>query len=74
MATSVDLPDGLEKALTSELEEGIYKNKSEVIRDAVRRLLEEKGKIENRRLSAETVEAVREARKAETFDKEEVFN
>ena len=60
---SVDIPSGLERAIDEEVgEEEIYKNKSELIRDAIRRLLEEKGKINNKRLSDEVVQNIREAK------------
>jgi len=61
--TSVDIPGGLKRAIDEEVQEGIYKNKSELIRDAIRKLLEEKGKIENRRLSEKSVRDIKRARK-----------
>ncbi|MFB6158279.1 MAG: ribbon-helix-helix domain-containing protein [Candidatus Nanohalobium sp.] len=66
---SVDIPAGLERAIDEEVgEEKIYKNKSELIRDAIRRLLEEKGKINNKKLSDEVVQNIREAKKSDEWN------
>jgi putative addiction module CopG family antidote len=51
MTMSVDLPEGLEREIDSEVGKGRYKSKSEFIRDAVRRLLDERDKIEHKQLS-----------------------
>ena len=73
MTTSVDLPEGLEKEINSEIGKGRYKSKSEFIRDAVRRLLDERDKIEHRELSNEAQKRIEESRKSEKdFSPEEV--
>ncbi len=41
MTLSVDVPEGLEKEMEKEVERGRYKSKSELMRDAIRRLLEQ---------------------------------
>lgn len=67
--TSVNIPSGLERAIDEEVgEEKIYKNKSELIRDAIRRLLEEKGKINNKKLSDEVVQNIKEAKKSDDWN------
>lgn len=62
MVLSVDIPDGLREEIESEVDKGLYKNKSELVRDAIRRLLEERDKIEHRTLSEEAVKRIRHAR------------
>lgn len=62
MAVSVDLPSGLEREIDDEVGKGRYKSKSELIRDAVRRLLDEREKIEHKKLSIEAQERIDEAR------------
>ncbi len=66
MATSVDIPDGLEQGIEAELAKGTYTSKSELIRDAIRRLLEEDGMIGERRLSKQAREGIDAARKSNT--------
>lgn len=68
MATSVDLPSGLENAVEAEMERGRYRSKSELIRDAIRRLLREEGMLEDRELSEEVVERVKDARETPEED------
>ena len=65
MTMSVDLPEGLEKEINSEVGKGRYKSKSEFIRDAVRRLLDERNKIEHKELSIEAQNRIDEARRAD---------
>lgn len=73
MTTSVDLPEGLEREIDSEVDKGRYKSKSEFIRDAVRRLLDERDKIEYKQLSVEAQERIDKAREAEEeYSAEEV--
>ncbi|MFB6199791.1 MAG: type II toxin-antitoxin system ParD family antitoxin [Candidatus Nanohaloarchaea archaeon] len=73
MTTSVDLPEGLEREINSEIGKGRYKSKSEFIRDAVRRLLDERDKIEHRELSKEAQKRIEESRKTEKeFSPEEI--
>lgn len=62
MTMSVDLPEGLEKEINSEVGKGRYKSKSEFIRDAVRRLLDERDKIEHKKLSVEAQNRIDDAR------------
>ncbi|MFB6174767.1 MAG: type II toxin-antitoxin system ParD family antitoxin [Candidatus Nanohalobium sp.] len=70
---SVDLPEGLEKEIDSEVGKGRYKSKSEFIRDAVRRLLDERNKVEYKPLSVEAQKRIDEARKTdEEYSPEEV--
>jgi len=59
---SVDMPEALEQALDREVNEGIYSNKSEAVRDAVRRMLEERGKLDPNTLSRKAVEEIKKAR------------
>ncbi|MFB6158660.1 MAG: type II toxin-antitoxin system ParD family antitoxin [Candidatus Nanohalobium sp.] len=73
MTMSVDLPGGLEREIDSEVGKGRYKSKSEFIRDAVRRLLDERNKIEYRELSVEAQRRIAEARETdEEYSPEEV--
>jgi len=54
-------------------EKGRYQNKSELVRDAVRRLLEERELVEHRRLSDEVRQSIREAREQdESYTLEEI--
>ena len=68
MTTSVDIPEGLEKALEDELERGYYASKSDLIRDALRKLLEERKMLERKKLSEETIESINKARKQQKED------
>ena len=75
MTMSVDLPEGLEREIDSEVGKGRYKSKSEFIRDAVRRLLDERNKIDHNRLSVEAQRRIDEARETdEEYSSEEVKN
>jgi len=62
MTMSVDLPEGLEKEIDTEVGKDRYKSKSEFIRDAVRRLLDERNKIDHKRLSVEAQDRIDAAR------------
>lgn len=68
MTTSVDIPEGLEKALEDELERGYYASKSDLIRDALRKLLEERQMLERKKLPEETIESINKARKQQKED------
>lgn len=59
--TQVRLPDGLVNGMEELVNKGIYTNKSEVVRDAVRKLILEKqvGTIKN---TGDSVKEVREIR------------
>ena len=73
MTMSVDLPEGLEREIDSEVGKGRYKSKSEFIRDAVRRLLDERNKIDHKMLSREAQRRIDEARETgEEYSSEEV--
>ena len=60
--TQVRLPEGLLKKIDNLVEKGIYSNKSDVVRDAVRRLVLEKqiGSIPD---TGDSVKEIRELRK-----------
>jgi len=59
MVLTVDVPDGLEREIDSEVEKGRYQNKSELVRDAIRRLLEERNEVERVEMSKEYAEEVK---------------
>ena len=63
MAVSVDVPEGLEKEMEEEVRKGRYKSKSELMRDAIRRLLE-KQRVDEK-ISVEMQERLDEARESE---------
>jgi putative addiction module CopG family antidote len=71
MTLTVDLPEGLEREIDSEDEKGRYQNKSELVRDAIRRLLEERDKVERKHISEEVMEEIREARNEESYTLDE---
>lgn len=72
MALSVDVPDGMAEKIESVVDKGSYKNKSELIRDAIRRLLEERDKVEHKELSVEALKGLEKARDQEdTYTLEE---
>lgn len=62
MTLTVEMPDGLEREVDTEVKKGRYQNKSELVRDAIRRLLEEREVVEHCRLSDEGREIIKEAR------------
>jgi len=63
MVLTVDVPDGLEREIDSEVEKGRYQNKSELVRDAIRRLLEERNEIERAEMSKEYAEEIKKRMK-----------
>lgn len=63
MAVSVDVPEGLEKEMEEEVRKGRYKSKSELMRDAIRRVLE-KQRVDEK-ISAEMQERLDEAQGSE---------
>jgi putative addiction module CopG family antidote len=71
MTLTVDLPEGLEREIDSEVEKGRYQNKSELVRDAIRRLLEEREKVERKKISEEVMKEIRDAREEESYTLEE---
>lgn len=60
MTVSVDVPEGLEREIENEVEKGRYNSKSELIRDAIRRLLEQQRVEET--LSREMQRRINQAR------------
>lgn len=61
------------REIDEEVSKGRYKSKSELIRDAVRRLLEERNKIEHRKISVEAQRRIDEGRESgKQFSSEEV--
>jgi putative addiction module CopG family antidote len=71
MTLTVDVPGGLQREIESEVEKGRYQNKSELVRDAIRRLLEERDKVERKQISEEVMEEIREARDQKSYSLEE---
>lgn len=61
MTLTVEMPDGLEREVDTEVEKGRYQNKSELVRDTIRRLLEKREVVEHCRLSDEAREIIKEA-------------
>ena len=68
--TQVRLPDGLSKEIDTLVEKGLYSTKSDVVRDAVRKLILEKhvGSIPNKRNSVKEIRALRKQLSREKFD------
>lgn len=58
---TVDVPDGLEQEIEEEVGRGRYQNKSELVRDAIRRLLEEREKVDRKRISDDVMNRIRRA-------------
>lgn len=67
MAVSASLGSGLERFVEDKLDQGMYSSKSEIIREALRRMYEEDAK-----LSEETVAAIDRARGQDGRPLEEV--
>lgn len=59
MVLTVDVPNGLQKEIDSEVEKGRYQNKSELVRDAIRRLLEERNEVEQAEMNKEYAEEIK---------------
>jgi putative addiction module CopG family antidote len=73
MTLTVEMPEGLEHEIDSEVEKGRYQNKSELVRDAIRRLLEKRELVEHRKLSKEARQSIKEAREQEgSYSLEEI--
>jgi Arc/MetJ-type ribon-helix-helix transcriptional regulator len=72
--TQVRLPEGLDKELDVLVKTGIYTNKSDVIRDALRRLILEKqiGSMPNTGDSVKEVREIRKKLSKEKFDLDEI--
>ncbi|SNR53013.1 hypothetical protein SAMN06264855_11296 [Halorubrum vacuolatum] len=60
--TSVDIPSVLYQYIETEVEEGQYKSKAEAIRSMIRKEMERKHNVDER-LSEETLQQIRQARK-----------
>jgi len=59
MVLTVDVPDGLEEEIEVEVERGRYQNKSELVRDAIRRLLEERNRVEEAELKEDVAQELK---------------
>ncbi|MFH1072457.1 MAG: ribbon-helix-helix domain-containing protein [Nanoarchaeota archaeon] len=72
--TQVRLPEGLLKAIDQLVERGFYSNKSDVVRDAVRRLVLEKqvGSVQNTGDSVKEVREIRKKLSKEKFNLKEI--
>jgi putative addiction module CopG family antidote len=63
MVLTVDVPDGLEQEIEEEVGRGRHQNKSELVRDAIRRLLEKREKVDRKRISDDVMNRIRRGRK-----------
>lgn len=72
--TQVRLPEGLIKEVDKLVNRGIYTNKSDVVRDALRRLVLEKqvGSIPNTGDSVKEIRAIRKRLSKEKIDLSEI--
>lgn len=70
--TSVDIPEGLREEIDREVEEGNYTSQSEVIRDAIRRLIQERNTVDED-LSEKVVKEIQEAREQDPEDVRELI-
>jgi Arc/MetJ-type ribon-helix-helix transcriptional regulator len=72
--TQVRLPEGLEKELDVLVKRGLYSNKSDAVRDAVRRLILDKqiGSIPNTGDSVKEIREIRKKLSKEKFDLDEI--
>ena len=72
--TQVRLPEGLEKELNVLVKRGLYSNKSDAVRDAVRRLILDKqiGSIPNTGDSVKEIREIRKKLSKEKFDLDEI--
>lgn len=59
--TSLDLPEVLNRFVESEVEEGRYTSKAEVIRYLIRKEMQERHSVDEK-LSEEAIESIKEAR------------
>lgn len=68
--TQVRLPEGIIEEVDKLVERGFYTNKSDVVRDALRRLILERqiGSIPNTGDSVEEMRAIKKKLSKETFD------
>ena len=72
--TQVRLPEGLIKEVDKLVDKGFYTNKSDVIRDAIRKLILEKqtGSIPYTKNSVKEVRKIRKKLSKEKFDLDEI--
>jgi Arc/MetJ-type ribon-helix-helix transcriptional regulator len=72
--TQVRLPEGLIKEVDKLVDKGLYSNKSDVIRDAIRKLVLEKqvGSIPNTGDSVKEIREIRKKLSKEKIDLEEI--
>ena len=72
--TQVRLPEGLEKELDVLVKRGLYSNKSDAVRDAVRRLVLDKqiGSIPNTGDSVKEIREIRKKLSKEKFDLDKI--
>ncbi len=68
--SQVRLPEGLSKEIDKLVDKGFYSNKSDVIRDAVRKLILEKqiGTIPNTKNSVKEIRSIRKKLSKEKFN------
>ena len=71
--TSVDIPEGLREEIDREVEEGNYTSQSEVIRDAIRRLIQERNTVDED-LSEKVAKEIQEARDQNPEDVRELIS
>lgn len=74
--TQVRLPDGLIEEVDKLVDKGLYTNKSDAIRDAVRRLVLDKqiGSLKSSEESVEEIIKIRKKLSKEKFDLDEINN
>ncbi len=72
--TQVRLPNGLVKEINKLVDKGIYANKSDVVRDAIRKLVLERhiGIISNNGNSVEEIRKIRKRLSKEKIDLDEI--
>ena len=72
--TQVRLPEGITKEMDKLVEKGLYTNKSDVVRDALRKLVLEKqiGSIPNTGDSVKEIREIRKKLSKEKFDLNEL--
>lgn len=72
--TQIRLPEGITKELDKLVDKGLYSNKSDIIRDALRRFILAKqiGSIKNTGDSVKEVKEIRKKLSKEKFDLDEI--
>ncbi len=76
VVAQVRLPSGLVKQVDALVEQGLYANKSDAIRDAIRRFMLEKqvGSVPNTGDSVKEVREIRKILSKQPFDLDEINN